>query len=247
MSKEKIPKIEDVANKENWEDANVTYEFKDGKYIVGRIEITGLEYLSKFEMTSEEEDKFFNAIYKLFALNNFNLEEKEVEQDIGREQPIRKLVRKITINFSPEAPKKWYQEHKKELVITGKWNQSGQNIKPDPSILDKQKELKDMYPDTYPGEYKDPSEGFMEEYTGSVTIYPNNISDKSELYITTFHELAHVTQKWQGRSFMLNTPIGAKYGEEPHEVEAENVGKKFAEMLLESKNNKKHKTKFKKR
>ena len=74
----------------------------------------------------------------------------------------------------------------------------------------------------------------MIEYANKkgIIVYPNNISDKIQLYVTVFHELTHIIQKWQGKSFLLDVPVWAKYGEEPCEIEAENAGEKAAEILM---------------
>ena len=219
MPKEEKPKIEEVADQGDWENADVVYEFKDGAFAVGQLEIHGLGHLAKFEMTSEEEDRFFKLIHHIFAVNRLQLEERAVAEDIGEEEPVKKVVRKIKIYFSPKTPTSWFEEYLKELPTAGELTWAGVAILPDLFLLQKMGKTP-------------PLEGFIREYNGSVIIYPNNISDKVQLYVTVFHELAHLIQKWQGKSFVLDVPVWAKYGEEPCEIEAENAGEKAAEILM---------------
>ena len=221
MTKEESPKIEEVADQESWRDADVVYEFKDGKYVVGLVELSGLENLAKFEMTSQEEDMLFKTIHRFFARHGFKLEEKETPEKMNTERwdKIGRMSRKITIRFSPETPKKYYEEYGQELVVVGEFWRAGQSLVPDPISL---MELR----------RKPPAEGFTEEWHGSVTIYPNNISSKDQLYLTIFHELTHLVQKWQGKDYLLDRPIGAKYGEEPLEIHAERTGEEWMKGLL---------------
>ena len=232
MTKEGSPKIEEVADQESWRDADVVYEFKDGKYVVGLVELSGLENLAKFEMTSQEKDMLFKTIHRFFARHGFKLEEKETPEKMNAERmdKIGRMSRKITIRFSPETPKKYHEEYGQELVVVGEFWYAEQSLVPDPISLMKL-------------ELKPPAGGFTEEWRGSVTIYPNNISSKDQLYLTIFHELTHLVQKWQGKSYVLDRPIGAKYGEEPLEIHAERTGESWTKGLLRDNKKKKRRGK----
>ena len=165
-------------------------------------------------MKFEEEDRFLKFIHRIFALNQFKLEKEQINKE-----KIRTLNRKIRIIFSPEQPTYYDEDHQKQMLVTGKHVMSGKTLTPDPFIIG----LRGL---------EDPVEGFDENWHGKIIVYPNNISDKIQLYVTVFHELTHIIQKWQGKSFLLDVPVWAKYGEEPCEIEAENAGEKAAEILM---------------